>query len=83
MSRRGELDRAHDGCEIRPDSAGAEVLEEPADLTRHRLLGFTKWFDETTWRLSNGSRTERVPTKLWVGINDYTGEGLTLDGFAC
>lgn len=53
--------------------AGAEVLEEPTDLTRHRLLGFTKWFDETTWTLSNGSRTERVPTKLWVGINDYTG----------
>ena len=53
--------------------AGAEVLEEPADLTRHRLLGFTKWFDETTWTLSNGSRTERVPTKLRVGINDYTG----------
>ena len=27
--------------------AGAEALDEPADLTRHRLLGFTKWFDET------------------------------------
>lgn len=49
------------------------VLREPADLTRHRLLGFAKWFDQTTWTLSNGSRTERVPTKLWVGINDYTG----------
>ena len=53
--------------------AGAGVLETPADLTRHRLLGFTKWFDETTWTLSNGTRTERVPTKLWVGINDYAG----------
>lgn len=53
--------------------AGAEVLEEPADLTRHRLLGFTKWFDETNWALSNGSRTERVPAKLWVGVNDYAG----------
>jgi DNA-binding transcriptional LysR family regulator len=53
--------------------AGAEVLETPADLTHHRLLGFTKWFDETTWALSNGSRTERVPAKLWVGVNDYAG----------
>lgn len=53
--------------------AGADVLEEPADLARHRLLGFSKWFDETTWMLSNGSRTERVPAKLWVGINDYAG----------
>ncbi len=52
---------------------GAEALDELADLTRHRLLGFSKWFDETTWKLSNGSRTERVPAKLWVGINDYAG----------
>jgi len=48
---------------------GAEALDEPADLTRHRLLGFSKWFDGTTWKLSNGSRTERVPAKLCVGIN--------------
>lgn len=53
--------------------AGAEALDEPADLARHRLLGFSKWFDETTWRLSNGSRTERVPARLSVGINDYAG----------
>jgi len=52
---------------------GAEALDEPADLRRHRLLGFTKWFDETTWTLSNGNRTERVSPKLWVGINDYAG----------
>ena len=53
--------------------AGAEALDEPADLTRHRLLGFTKWFDETIWTLSNGSRTARVPARLWLGINDYAG----------
>lgn len=53
--------------------AGADSLKRPADLARHRLLGFTKWFDETTWTLSNGSRTERVPAKLSVGINDYSG----------
>lgn len=53
--------------------AGAGALDEPADLMRHRLLGFTKWFDETTWKLSNGSRTERVPARLWLGINDYAG----------
>jgi DNA-binding transcriptional LysR family regulator len=53
--------------------AGAAALAEPADLANHRLLGFTKWFDETTWTLSNGSRAERVPAKLWLGINDYAG----------
>ena len=53
--------------------AGAEAIDEPADLTRHRLLGFTKWFGETTWELSNGSRTERVPARLSLGINDYAG----------
>jgi DNA-binding transcriptional LysR family regulator len=53
--------------------ADAAALAEPADLSRHRLLGFTKWFDETTWTLSNGSRTVRVPAKLWLGINDYAG----------
>jgi DNA-binding transcriptional LysR family regulator len=53
--------------------ARAGTLDEPADLTRHQLLGFTKWSDETTWTLSNGSRTERVPAKLRLGINDYAG----------
>jgi DNA-binding transcriptional LysR family regulator len=53
--------------------AGSGPLEEPADLTRHRLLGFTKWFRETVWTLSNGKRTERVPVRLWLGINDYAG----------
>lgn len=53
--------------------AGAGALDEPAHLTHHRLLGFTKWFDEPSWMLSNGSRTERVRAKLWLGINDYAG----------
>jgi DNA-binding transcriptional LysR family regulator len=53
--------------------AGATVLDEPARLARHRLLGFTTWFDEPVWKLSNGRRTERVPAKLWLGINDYAG----------
>ena len=53
--------------------AGAAVLKEPADLTRHRLLGFAKWFHEMTWTLSNSGRTQRVAAKLWVGINDYAG----------
>ncbi len=53
--------------------AGAGALDEPADLTHHRLLGFTTWFDEPSWMLSNGSRTERMRAKLWLGINDYAG----------
>lgn len=53
--------------------AGAPALDEPADLARHRLLGFAKWFDDTSWTLSNGQRTERIPVKLQLGINDYAG----------
>jgi DNA-binding transcriptional LysR family regulator len=53
--------------------ARAGTLDEPADLARHQLLGFSKWFDETTWALSNGSRTARVPATLRLGINDYAG----------
>jgi DNA-binding transcriptional LysR family regulator len=53
--------------------AGAAALDAPADLARHRLLGFAKWFDQTTWTLSNGRRTERVPAQLALGINDYAG----------
>lgn len=53
--------------------AEADDLDKPADLSRHRLLGFTKWFDEVGWKLSNGTVTERVPVKLLLGINDYAG----------
>ncbi len=53
--------------------AGAADLAQPADLTRHRLLGFTKWFDEVQWKMSNGTVTERVPVRLSLGINDYAG----------
>ena len=51
----------------------AESLTEPGDLARHRLLGFTTWFGEATWTLSNSQRTERVPARLSLGINDYAG----------
>lgn len=53
--------------------AGAHALDKPADLARHRLLGFTKWFDEARWKLSRGTVTERIPVKLWLGMNDYAG----------
>lgn len=53
--------------------ASAPALDQPADLARHRLLGFSKWFDETFWTLSNGTYTERLPVTLSVGINDYAG----------
>jgi len=51
----------------------ADGLDEPADLSRHRLLGFARWFDEISWKLSRGAVTERVPVKLWLGMNDYAG----------
>ena len=53
--------------------AKAGRLSHPTDLRDHRLLGFTKWFEEVTWKLSNGHVTERIPARLWLGINDYAG----------
>lgn len=53
--------------------AGASALDKPADLPRHRLLGFTKWFDEVSWKLSSGTVVERVSVKLCLGMNDYAG----------
>jgi LysR family transcriptional regulator for bpeEF and oprC len=53
--------------------ANAGHLSHPADLKNHRLLGFCKWFEDVNWKLSNGHVTERIPLKLWLGINDYAG----------
>src|SRR5260221_185813 len=53
--------------------ANAGRLSHPADLRKHRLLGFSKWFDDVSWKLSDGHVTERIPLKPWLGINDYAG----------
>jgi len=53
--------------------ANAGRLSHPADLRKHRLLGFSKWFDDVHWKLSDGHVTERIPLKPWLGINDYAG----------
>jgi DNA-binding transcriptional LysR family regulator len=53
--------------------ANAARLSHPTDLKNHRLLGFYKWFEDVSWRLTNGQITERIPAKLWLGLNDYAG----------
>ena len=53
--------------------ANAGRLTHPSDLRKHRLLGFSKWFDDVSWKLSDGHVTERIPLKPWLGINDYAG----------
>ena len=53
--------------------ASADRLDDPADLKNHRLLGFSKWFGDVSWKLSNGGVTRRVPLKPWLAINDYAG----------
>lgn len=53
--------------------AKAGRLSHPTDLTNHRLLGFNKWFEDVRWQLARGHTTERIPVKLWLGINDYAG----------
>jgi DNA-binding transcriptional LysR family regulator len=53
--------------------ASADRVSHPGDLKNHRLLGFSKWFDDVSWKLSDGHVTERVSLNPWLGINDYAG----------
>lgn len=52
-------------------SAGRPM--HPADLGRHRLLGFTKWFGDVSWKLSNGTEIQQSTVQLSLGMNDYAG----------
>jgi len=45
----------------------------PTGLRHHRLIGFSKWFSDVSWRLSKGVNTERVPLRGGLAINDYAG----------
>ncbi len=53
--------------------ASAGPPENPADLGRHRLLGFTKWFGDVSWRLSHGTEVQQSTLQLSLGMNDYAG----------
>lgn len=53
--------------------ASVRQPEHPADLKKYRLLGFSKWFGDVTWKLTKGHVTERVPLKPLLGMNDYAG----------
>lgn len=53
--------------------ANAGRLEHPADLGRHRLLGFAKWFGDVIWELSNGTEVRQSTLRLSLGMNDYAG----------
>ena len=45
----------------------------PTDLRHHRLVGFSKWFSDVSWRLSKGRDTESIPLRHGLSINDYAG----------
>ena len=45
----------------------------PAELRHHRLIGFSKWFSDVSWRLSIGRDTASVPLRRGLSINDYAG----------
>lgn len=53
--------------------ANASPVEHPADLGRHRLLGFAKWFGDVSWKLSDATEVQRLTVQLSVGMNDYAG----------
>ena len=48
-------------------------LSHPSDLRSHRLIGFSKWFSNVSWRLSKGRHTESIPLRGGLSINDYAG----------
>ncbi len=47
--------------------------DHPADLGRHRLLGFSKWFSDVSWKLSNGTEIQQSTLQLSLAMNDYAG----------
>jgi len=53
--------------------ASAGEPSHPTDLRHHRRIGFSKWFSDVSWRLSNGVHTERVSLRGGLAINDYAG----------
>jgi DNA-binding transcriptional LysR family regulator len=42
--------------------------EHPADLGRHRLLGFSKWFGDVRWKLSDGTEVQQSTGVLRAAI---------------
>lgn len=53
--------------------ASAGTPDHPVDLGRLRLLGFTKWFGEASWKLSDGNYVHQSTVQLSLGMNDYAG----------
>jgi len=53
--------------------ANADDLSHATDLRRHRLIGFSKWFSNVSWRLSKGRHAESIPLRNGLSINDYAG----------
>lgn len=56
-----------------PSYKSTAKLERPEDLQEHRLIGFSKWFEEVRWTLSNGAVRETMQVQLAIGMNDYAG----------
>jgi DNA-binding transcriptional LysR family regulator len=53
--------------------AQTDAPSHPTHLKHHRLIGFSKWFADVTWKLSKDTRTECVPFHTGLAINDYAG----------
>lgn len=53
--------------------ATAGRLAHPADLRRHRILGFSKWFGDLNWSLSREGQAESLRLRPAFALNDYAG----------
>jgi len=51
-----------------------KLPEQPQDLLRHRLLGFSFWRPENSWTfVDKKGVTERVSFRAFLSMNDYAG----------
>ena len=47
--------------------------KKPADLLKHRLLGFSSWHSQCSWTLIAGNKEETIKFHPYIAMNDYAG----------
>jgi DNA-binding transcriptional LysR family regulator len=56
-------------------AASCRLPQKPQDLLEHRLIAFSHWSPEVSWRFvhKNGSDEETLAFKPYLSMNDYAG----------
>ncbi len=50
-----------------------EIPASPDDLPAHRLLAFSFWTPQASWKFVNGNRKKSITFYPYLAMNDYTG----------